>query len=212
MVIKIPSMHIPRSLNTALSVSLLHPLSTLSSSVFVCGQSDKNLHFVSLHMIGPKWDETSRSDSYWWKRCVREGLVPDRTRAPASGWMRTSEQSAAEGGQKARGERRKKREADWSREGGSETCTLAWTLCKAAVDRRSLTNGAFDWASRLFLASLRKAFCNYKKAGKLSTLSHPCSVQLPPEESRSPPDRLPLHCSRTRKRGLLVAATTSRPE
>lgn len=48
MVIKIPSMHIPRSLNTALSVSLLHPLSALSSSVFLFDQSPTRSQICNL--------------------------------------------------------------------------------------------------------------------------------------------------------------------
>lgn len=90
----------------------------------------------------------------------------------------TSEQSAEEGGQKKEGEEKKIEKSDWSREreGGSERCSLAWTLCEAAVDgKRSLTHGDADWATRLLLATLWKASCT-QKAGNIAHSRPPCSL------------------------------------
>lgn len=119
MVIKILSMHIPFSLNTALSVppppSLL---STLSSSVFFCAFCPaQRLSDVQIctPTIGPKW-MNSQNPAVIGHRGGTDGLTArlglDRTPAPASYALseikRTSKQPAEEGGQKEEGEKKKR--------------------------------------------------------------------------------------------------------
>lgn len=122
----------------------------------------------------------SERGCHWFREAVQTGwtrLVLDRTPAPAGYALteitRTSEQPVEEGGQKEEGERKKKdRKSDWTREreGGNERCSLARSLCEAAVDRkRSLTHGDADWATRLLLATLWKAYCT-QKAGNIPSL------------------------------------------
>lgn len=178
MVIKILSMHIPLSLNTALSVpppssqlfQVQFFLLLLPCPVAVTPPLGHAFSIPWLAQSGRIIKSSAAIGRRGGYKRDRARLVLDRTPAPAgylpSEITRTSEQPVEEGGQKEEGEREKKdRKSDWSREreGGSEHCSLAWTLCEAAVDwKRSLTHGDSDWATRLLLAILWKASCTQK--------------------------------------------------
>lgn len=124
MVIKILSMHIPFSLNTALSappsLTLSLPPNSFKFSFFCAFRPAQWPSPLQLGTsLGERdWSKVcglSERGCHWFREAVQTGwtrLVLDRTPAPAGYALteitRTSEQPVEEGGQKEEGERKKK--------------------------------------------------------------------------------------------------------